>query len=118
MACCWRARRSVSRPEIPGMRKSEIIMSTGRLASTFNAFSPESTVIVSKFWLRRKESSRGRCGASSSAIRSVGCGEVAGAEVTDKFSGLGEFDVRDAEDGAAWFVGEACDFPAMCQDDL
>src|SRR4051812_22683939 len=102
------------------MRTSEIIMSTGRVARTCRAFSPESTVIVSKFWLRKNESSKLRCGASSSTMRSVGLGPEAEAAlaVTDEESGCGEFDVRNAEDRAAWFVGETCDFPAMSKDDL
>src|ERR1051325_10075112 len=100
------------------MRTSEIIMSTGFVASAWSAFSPESTVIVSKFWLFRNDSSRLRCGASSSTMRSVGRLPEAALEVTDSGSGCGEFDVRDAEDRAAWFVGEACDFPAMSKDDL
>lgn len=85
---------------MPGMRTSEIIMSTAREDRTWSAFSPESTVIVSKFCDFRKESSKLRCGASSSTMSSVGCL----ADVTDECSGLGEFNVRDAEDRAAWFV--------------
>src|ERR1051325_2720685 len=100
------------------MRTSEIIMSTGFVASAWSAFSPESTVIVSKFWLFRNDSSRLRCGASSSTMRSVGRLPEAALAVTDGGSSCGEFDVRDAEDRAAWFVGEACDFPAMSKDDL
>src|ERR1041385_8492948 len=100
------------------MRTSEIIISTARVERICRAFSPESTVMVSKFWDLRKESSRLRCGASSSTMRSVGRGPETALAVTDDASSGGEFDVRDAEDRAAWFVGPTCDFPPMSKDDL
>src|SRR5688572_27288062 len=69
--------------------------------------------MVSKFWDFKNESRRLRWGASSSTISRVG-------RALDDTTGSdrSEFDVRDAEDRTAGFVGEACDFPAMSQHDL
>src|SRR5688572_33070223 len=102
---------------MPGMRTSEIIMSTCREPRTCRAFSPESTGIVSKCCDFKKESSKLRCGASSSTMRSVGRLPEDGL-LTKMESAWGEFDVRDSEDRPAGFVCEACDFPPMSQHDL
>src|SRR3954469_6955397 len=96
------------------MRTSEIIMSKGCVARSWSALSPESAVVVWKFWLSRKDSMRLRWPGSSSTIRSLGLGGAG----TDEGSGGGELDVRDAEDRAAGFVGETFDFPSMSEDDL
>jgi len=54
---------------MPGMRTSEIIMSSRSLLKAANARSPETTTTVSKPWLLRNESSKLRWPGSSSTIR-------------------------------------------------
>src|SRR2546427_618 len=118
-ACCWRARRRVSKPEMPGIRTSEIIMLKSPPRRTSSARSPEATGTVSKPWLFRNESSRLRWPASSSTIRTRG---VAGVLLAASGGMSGAFhrhsQVGDAEQGAFGLVGQAFDLPAVRQHDL
>src|ERR1051325_5358278 len=118
-ACSLRARRRVSRPEMPGMRTSEIIMLMGSPRRISRACSPEATGSVSNPWLVRKESSRLRCPGSSSTIRMRGAVRA----VLPASGGMastpgGELQMGEAEDRAPGLVGEAFDLPAVGQDDL
>src|SRR6185503_8849161 len=116
--CSWRARRSVSRPEIPGMRTSEIIMLNSPPRSTSSARSPEGTGTVSKPCVFRNESSRLRWPASSSTIRTRGVFDgvlAASGGMTGTFR---QPQVGDAEQGAVRLVGQAFDLPAVRQHDL
>src|SRR5438876_3058543 len=118
-ACCWRARRRVSKPEMPGMRTSEIIMLKSSPRRTSSARSPEATGTVSKPWLFRNESSRLRCPASSSTIRTRGdFGVLLPASGGMDGAFRGQTQVGKAEQGAFWLVGQAFDLPAVRQDDL
>src|SRR5690349_1001578 len=101
---------------MPGMRTSEIIIANCSLRRTSSARSPEATGTVSKPWLVRNELSRLRCPASSSTIRMRG---AALAGTGDMASTLpGNLQMRGTKDRAAWFVGQAFDFPAVRQCDL
>src|SRR6266516_1083205 len=116
---CCRARRRVSKPEMPGMRTSEIIMLKSPPRRTSSARSPEATGTVSKPWLLRNESSRLRCPASSSTIRTRGDFGVllpASGGMDGAFRGQPQMD--EAEQGAIRFVGQAFDLPAVRQHDL
>src|SRR6266536_4062601 len=117
--CCRRAWRSVSKPEIPGMRTSEIIMLISSARSTASACSPEETGLVSKPWLLRNESSRLRWPASSSTIRMQGGfgGFLSESDGIALRSGDG-FQVTDAKDRPFGFVRQAFNFPAVGQHDL
>src|SRR5713101_1929065 len=118
-AWAWRARRRVSRPEMPGMRTSEIIMLISPVRRTSSAFSPEATGTVSNFWLVKHESSRLRWLASSSTIR------IRGA-FRDFFAASGailsipgrDLQMSDPEDRALRFVRQALDLPPVRQHDL
>src|SRR5437867_6150740 len=117
--CCWRARRRVSKPEMPGMRTSEIIMLKSPPRRTSSARSPEATGTVSKPWLLRNESSRLRWPASSSTIRTrggVGVLLAASGGMSGAFRRQPQ--VGDAEQGAFGLVGQAFDLPAVRQHDL
>src|SRR6266852_1011207 len=118
-AWACRARRSVSRPEMPGMRTSEIIMLISPVRRTSSAFSPEATGTVSNFWLVKNESSRLRWLASSSTIRIRGAFReffpASGAILS--IPGR-DFQMSDPENRALRFVRQALDFPSVRQHDL
>src|SRR5713101_5357683 len=111
-AWAWRARRRVSRPEMPGMRTSEIIMLISPVRRTSSAFSPEATGTVSNFWLVKNESSRLRWLASSSTIRIRGAfrGFFPASGAILSIPGR-DFQMSDPEYGALRFVRQALDFP-------
>src|SRR2546430_10970671 len=117
--CSWRARRSVSRPEMPGMRTSEIIMLNSAPRRTSNACSPDATGAVSKPWLFKNESSRLRWPGSSSTMRMRGPFTFV-LSVTDCISSAygREPQVGDAENRAPRLVRSAFNLPTVRQDDL
>src|SRR5438045_5283374 len=114
-----RARRSVSKPEMPGMRTSEIIMLMSSLRSSSNACSPELASIVSKPWPLKKESSRLRWLASSSTMRMRGALRGIFAASAAMSSALRyELQVSKAEDRALRLVGQAFDVPPVSEHNL
>src|SRR2546430_8422994 len=117
--CSLRARRSVSKPEMPGIRTSEIIMLNSAPRRASNAFSPEATGTASKPWLFKNESSRLRWAGSSSTMRIRGPFTFVLSVMDCISSACGrEPEVGDSENRAPRLVRPAFDLPSVRQDDL
>src|SRR5881397_3378093 len=124
-ARCLRARRSVSRPEMPGMRTSEIIIAMSSVRSTSSARSPEGATMVSKPWLFRNESRRLRWPGSSSTIRIRGFSAV-GIFTAEALrwrlrSGSrfrSDFQMCNPQDSTFGFVWQTLNFPPVGRNDL
>src|SRR5580765_7599840 len=106
----------VSKPEIPGMRTSEIIIPTSWSRRTWRACSPEETVVVSNPCPVRNEVSKLRWLASSSTISTRGSLR----EVFPPSGGMAsnpghELEMSDAEDRTVRFVTQTFDLPAMSE---
>src|SRR5438477_3351731 len=114
-----RARRSVSKPEMPGMRTSEIIIPTSSVRSSSNACSPEGARTVSKPCPLKNELSRLRWVASSSTMRMRGALRGFFAASAGMSSVFGhQLEVSDSEDCALRLIGQALNLPAMSQHNL